>query len=107
MTETEIARQLFECAAETGNSEHKRAHFIRLPDIVLQQAAAIAAGCYQPQAFTVFAVTDPKLREIFAPAFADRLVQQWLVRHIEPWWDTRFIDDSFANRKGKGTHAAI
>ena len=107
MNVTDIARQLFACAAEAGNSEHKRAHFIRLPEIVLAQAAAIAEGRYRPQPFTVFAVTDPKLREIFAPAFADRLVQQWLVRHIEPWWDKRFIDDSFANRKGKGTHAAI
>lgn len=107
MNATDIARQLFACAAEAGNSEHKRAHFIRLPDIVLEQATAIAEGRYRPQPFTVFAVTDPKLREIFAPAFADRLVQQWLVRHIEPWWDKRFIDDSFANRKGKGTHAAI
>lgn len=103
----EIARQLFACAADAGNSEHKRAHFIHLPEIVLAQAAAIAQGRYAPQPFTVFAVTDPKLREIFAPDFADRLVQQWLVRHIEPWWDRRFIDDSFANRKGKGTQAAI
>lgn len=106
-TRSEIARQIFACAAQAGNSEHKRAHFIHLPEIVLELAAAIAEGRYRPQPFTVFAVTDPKLREIFAPAFADRLVQQWLVRHIEPWWDKRFIDDSFANRKGKGTQAAI
>lgn len=107
MNEAEIARQLFECAAEAGNSEQKRAHFIRLPEIILAQTRAIAQGCYAPQPFTVFAVTDPKLREIFAPAFVDRLVHQWLIRHIEPWWDKRFIDDSYANRKGKGTHAAI
>lgn len=61
---------------------------------------AIAQGRYAPQPFTVFAVTDPKLREIFAPAFVDRLVHQWLIRHIEPWWDKRFIDDSY-------WHAAI
>ncbi|TXJ13028.1 MAG: RNA-dependent DNA polymerase [Alicycliphilus sp.] len=102
-----LARQLFACAADAGNSEHKLAHFMALPDIVLGLARAIAQGTYQPQAFTVFAVTDPKLREIFAPAFADRLVHQWLIRHIEPWWDKRFIDDSYANRKGKGTHAAV
>lgn len=102
-----IARQLFACAAKAGNSEHKRAHLIHLPEIVLAQAAAIAQGRYAPQPFTVFAVTDPKLREIFAPAFVDRLVHQWLIGHIEPWWDKRFIDDSFANRKGQGTQAAI
>lgn len=106
-TEAAIARELFACAAAVGNSEHKRAHFIGLPALVLDLAAQIAHGRYRPQPFTVFAVTDPKLREIFAPAFADRLVQQWLVRHIEPWWDARFIDDSYANRKGRGTQAAI
>ena len=95
-----IARELFACAAKAGNSEHKRTHFINLPEIVLAQARAIALGTYQPQALTVFAVTDPKLREIFAPTPSDRLVHQWLVRHIEPWWNPRFIDDSFANRKG-------
>ncbi len=107
MTEAEIARLLFAAAAEAGNSQHKRACLIRLPEFILPLATDIAQGCYQPQPFTVFAVTDPKLREIFAPAFADRLVQQWLVQHIEPWFDRRFIDDSFANRKGRGTQAAI
>lgn len=102
-----IARELFACAFEAGNSEHRRANFIRLPEIVFARAQAIAEGRYQPQPFTVFAVTDPKLREIFAPAFGDRLVHQWLVRHVEPWWDKRFIDDSYANRKGKGVQAAI
>lgn len=80
-----IARELFACAARAGNSAYKRAHLLDFPAMVLAQAQAIAQGRYQPQALTVFAVTDPKLREIFAPAFADRLVQQWLVRHIEPW----------------------
>lgn len=107
MTEIDIARQIFACAAQAGNSEHKRAHFINLPQIVLAQAAAIAQGRYAPQPFTVFAVTDPKLREIFAPAFVDRLVHQWLIGHLEPWWNPRLIDDSFANRAGKGTQAAI
>lgn len=107
MAKTEIARQLFECAADAGNSEQKRTWLIDLPRLVFEQASAIAEGRYAPQPFTVFAVTDPKLREIFAPAFVDRLVHQWLVRHIEPWWNPRFIDDSFANRKGQGTQAAI
>jgi RNA-directed DNA polymerase len=107
MNPNEIACQLFSCAAKAGNSEHKRAQFINLPDIVLQQANAIAEERYQPQPFTVFAVTDPKLREIFAPHFTDRLAQQWLVSHIEPWWNKRFIDDSYANRKNKGVQTAI
>ena len=78
MTESDIARQLFACAARAGNSEHKRAHLISLPSLVLQLARDIASGQYQPRPYTVFAVIDPKLREIFAPDFGVRLVQQWL-----------------------------
>lgn len=58
---TLIARELFACAARSGNSEDKRAHLLDLPAIVLAQAQAIAHGRYQPQALTVFAVTDSKL----------------------------------------------
>ncbi|MFM5498752.1 reverse transcriptase domain-containing protein [Aeromonas veronii] len=43
----------------------------------------------------------------FCPAFADRIVQQWLVNHIEPTLEKRFIDDTYACRKGKGALAAI
>ena len=40
-TEAAIARELFACAAAAGNSEHKRAHFIGLPALVLELAAQI------------------------------------------------------------------
>ena len=62
MKESDIARQLFACAARTGNSEQKRSHFIDLPKIVLDLANRIATGRYRPGPYTVFAVTDPKLR---------------------------------------------
>lgn len=72
MTETDLARELLACAALSGNSEHKRAYCIQLPSIVMELAADIAAGRYRPKPFTVFAVTDPKLREIFAPSYLSR-----------------------------------
>lgn len=105
--EQHIAAALFECAQLASPSQDKRHALLGLPQLVLPLAEQIATEQYHPQAYTVFAVTDPKLREIFAPAFADRLVQHWLVRQIEPGWDKRFIDDSYANRRGKGTQAAI
>ncbi|MBF8224475.1 RNA-directed DNA polymerase [Halomonas sp. 328] len=107
MTENEIARQLMACAAKAGPSEQKRAALIDLPRLAWALAAQIAQGHYRPDPCSVFAVTDPKLREIFAPAFADRLVQLWLIGHIGPWLEQRLIDDTYANRKGGGTHRAI
>lgn len=67
----------------------------------------LIARAWKPGECTRFAVQEPKLREIFAPAFADRVVESWLVALVEKDLDRLFIEDTFANRKGKGTLAAV
>ncbi|MBF0108780.1 MAG: group II intron reverse transcriptase domain-containing protein [Magnetococcales bacterium] len=62
---------------------------------------------YCPAPSRAFLVAKPKRREIFAAQFRDRVVHHLLVDHLEPGWERRFIHDSFACRKGKGTHAAV
>jgi len=107
MTQEQIAEKLYESVRRLGNSSDKKRAFIKLPSIILKLAKEIESMTYRPNRFRVFIVTDPKVREIFAPDFRDRLVQQWLIGMVEPTIDKQFIDDSFANRKGKGTLAAI
>ena len=107
MTQKQIAEKLFECARKLGNSQDKKINFVKLPSIINSLAKDITLKSYNPGRFHVFIVLDPKLREIFAPAFRDRLAQQWLISLIEPTINKQFIDDNFANRKQKGTHAAI
>jgi len=62
---------------------------------------------YQPGAYTSFYVHEPKKRLISAAPFRDRVVHHALCRVIEPIWERRFIDTSYANRVGKGTHRAL
>jgi RNA-directed DNA polymerase len=62
---------------------------------------------YKPRAARVFAVLDPKPREIFAADFRDRVVHHLVVHRLEPRWERKFIHASFASRKGKGVHSAI
>lgn len=62
---------------------------------------------YRPAPLTVFTIRDPKTRRISASHFRDRIVHHALCNVIEPIFKKRFIFNSFANRKGKGTHAAI
>ncbi|MBT6400977.1 RNA-dependent DNA polymerase [candidate division WWE3 bacterium] len=59
---------------------------------------------YQPSSYTHFKVREPKLRQVSAPAFRDRVVHHSLVAEIEPLFDKQFIYDSYACRKNKGTH---
>lgn len=68
--------------------------------------AAIHNGSYTPRPYKEFLVYEPKERTIFAPAFCDLVVQHAIYRLIYPIFNRTFIDQSYACRKGKGTHSA-
>jgi RNA-directed DNA polymerase len=107
LTSTQLTIELLACAKRCGNSVQKS---LALPQLASQcQALAleILQGRYQPGTHSRFAVREPKLREVFAPSFRDRLVQQWLIGHIQPTVEKQLIDDSYACRPGKGNLAAI
>ena len=64
---------------------------------------------YVPSKSICFCVTIPKVREIFAAAFRDRIVQHWICLRIEPLLEQRFIeqgDVSWNCRKNHGTQRA-
>ncbi|NOY58678.1 MAG: hypothetical protein GXO75_07065, partial [Calditrichaeota bacterium] len=67
----------------------------------------MAAGTYKPRGYISFYIHDPKRRQIGAAAFRDRVVHHALCNIIEPIFDKTFIFDTYANRTGKGSHAAI
>lgn len=56
-------------------------------------------GTYRP-----FKIHEPKERQVAALPFRDRVVQHALVAAIEPIWERCFIADSYACRRGRGTH---
>lgn len=62
---------------------------------------------YQPCQSICFAISDPKLREVWAADFRDRVVHHLLVGHLEPTWERMFVFHSYACRKRKGAHKAI
>jgi retron-type reverse transcriptase len=64
-------------------------------------------GTYTHGGYRYFWIHDPKDRLVAAAPFRDRVVHHAIVRVIEPIFEKRFIEDSFACRKGKGTHAAM
>ena len=64
-------------------------------------------GAYRHGPYHYFWIHDPKDRLVAAAPFRDRVVHHAIVRVIEPIFEKRFIEDSFACRRGKGTHAAM
>ena len=62
---------------------------------------------WKPQPFRKFRrKLNLKERDIEAPCFRDRIVHHALVQVIEPLFEKKFISNSFACRKNKGTHKA-
>jgi hypothetical protein len=65
---------------------------------------------YEPSVSVCFIVTRPKLREVFAANFRDRIVQHWVCLRLNPLFEERFRSQgnvSFNCREGFGTLMAV
>ena len=67
----------------------------------------LANKSYQPGRYRSFYIYDPKKRLVSAAPFRDRVAHHAVCNIIEPLFERTFIGDSYANRVGKGTHAAL
>jgi len=67
----------------------------------------LQTGKYEISRHICFIVTEPSPREIFAGDFRDRIVHHLLCKEIGIIFEHDFIESSYANRKGKGTHKAV
>jgi len=67
----------------------------------------LLTASYRPGPYNSFVIREPKRRVISAAPFRDRVVHHALVGVLEPNFERRFIADSYACRRSKGTHAAV
>ena len=74
---------------------------------VLRLERELLAGTWRPGRYVEIAVRDPKPRTVSAAPFRDRVVHHALCAVIEPLFERGFLFDSYANRRGKGTHRAV
>ncbi|MEA2051049.1 MAG: reverse transcriptase domain-containing protein [Campylobacterota bacterium] len=62
---------------------------------------------YTPKRSVCFLTTSPKLREVFAADFSDRVIHHLIVPILEQIYEPIFIHDSYSCRKNKGIHYAV
>ena len=70
---------------------------------ILSLVESIENRTYVPSRSVAFVISVPVVREIFAAPFRDRVVHHIIIDAVMPWWDRRFIEDSYSCRKNKGT----
>lgn len=68
---------------------------------------ALQHKTYRPGPYRTFEIREPKPRIISAAPYRDRVVHHALTGILEPIYERSFVADSYACRKGKGTHAAM
>ena len=104
-------RALHAAALEAVKGKRRKpgaaAFMANLEKEVLRLEAELRDGSYRPGGYTTFMVKEPKERFISAAPFRDRVVHHALCAMVVPLFERGFIDDSFANREGKGSHRAF
>ena len=76
-------------------------------DNILSLHRDLKSGTYNHGGYVTFKISDPKPRIISKASVRDRLLHRAIYRILYPYFDEKFIFDSFSCRKHKGTHRAI
>lgn len=69
--------------------------------------AELKGGNYKHGEYKSFNISDPKPRNIHKAGVRDRLLHHAIHRQIYPFFDSKFIADSYSCRLGKGTLRAM
>ena len=91
---------------KTKRSDVQRFEF-NLEDNLFELHQELKSKTYIHSDYTLFYITDPKLRHIHKACIKDRIVHQAVFRVLYPIFDRSFIYDSFSCRISKGTHRAV
>ena len=79
----------------------------RLESNLLRLQQELRSGRYRMRSYRAFVIREPKRRQICAAHFRDRVVHHAICGVLDPIFEGCLIGDTFACRRGKGTHAAI
>jgi len=102
-----VYRCYLACRRNKRNTINALRFEISAEENILKLESELKNRTYRPSRSILFASRKPKLREIFAADFRDRVVHHVLVDYLERIYEPIFIHDSYACRKDKGTHAAV
>ena len=78
-----------------------------LMDNIINLRNDLKAKTYRHDPYHAFNISDPKPRNIHKAMVRDRLLHHAIYRVLYPYFDKKFIHDSYSCRLNKGTHKAI
>jgi hypothetical protein len=103
VTVSELFQAYFDCRKTKRNTFNALAFEERLERNLMDLYYELHAGAYQPGQSICFVVEYPKVREVWAADFRDRVVHHLLYNHIAPRFEAAFVAGTAACIKGRGT----
>ncbi len=100
-----LAWQEFLCGKK--NKKDVQEFGLRFMDNILSLHNDLKNKTYKHSEYKAFKINDPKPRDIHKASVRDRLLHHTIYRILYPYFDTKFIHDSYSCRNNKGTHRAI
>ncbi|MCU8190152.1 RNA-directed DNA polymerase [Vibrio vulnificus] len=94
----------YQCRKGKSKVNSTLVFFNNLEENIIELQNELMWDMYQMSPYRHFYVFEPKRRLISAPHFRDRVIHRAIYNVIEPLFDERYIYDSYACRRNKGTH---
>jgi retron-type reverse transcriptase len=80
---------------------------LKLSDNIFKLHEELKNKIYKHGPYKAFSINDPKPRNIHKASVRDRLLHHAIYRVLYPYFDNKFIFDSYSCRNKKGTHRSI
>lgn len=93
----------FQCRRHKRSTPNARKFEMNYEDNLIQLWYEVNTYNYDIGKSICFLVKRPKLREVFAADFRDRIIHHIIMMRLEPLFENIFIEDTYNCRKGKGT----
>ncbi|MBL0707902.1 MAG: group II intron reverse transcriptase domain-containing protein [Sulfurimonas sp.] len=102
----EIHSAYLRCKRGKGKTHNAIKFEMNLVENICNLEEKLNKRTYMPARCVCFLTTSPKLREVFAADFSDRVVHHLVTPVLEKIYEPKFIHDSYSCRVGKGIHNA-
>lgn len=108
---SQLLLDLYRAYKDARKHKRKKPYVLRFSQNLEEELIAlrdeILSRTYQPRPSSCFIITDPKVREVFAADFRDRIVHHLYYNYTHVLFERTFITDSYSCIKGRGTHWGI
>lgn len=74
---------------------------------LVQLRDELSERCYKARPSSCFIIHEPKMREVFAAEFRDRVVHHLFYNYTHELFERTFISDSYSCIEGRGTHYGV